>query len=497
MSSPPKSPTMESNKQNLPNIKPSVTNQEVLNMPTKREPQSSLLTDNWHLLAPSQNPYFEFGTTSAANPASNSTTPSSLVSSDHVHDSEDEIEDVNQKIILDYEHAYLSSFPPGYRFCPTDEELIIYYLKNKVDNVRLPRNQIVDVQLYQHHPEDLCRKFKEYGEKEWYFFTPRDRKYRNGSRPKRSAAEGYWKATGADRSVKSVGAVVGYRKALVFYEGKPPKGDKTNWIMHEYRVNDPPRTKRGTNDMRLDDWVLCRVYKKTDKSYRSRNRNGDDDDDHNYEESEEARVEMDSNDGASNDEGFDPAAANLVNPFAPDFNYSDQNIDDVFPLAFLPPLYDNMACFPDQFQAINNNNHASSSTMASFPDQYIQAMNNSNHASSSTMASFPDQYIQAMNNSYYPSSSTMASVPDQYLQGVCNNIVSGASRQFQAMNNDNVSASTMARVPDQFQAMGNKNYGVQPSFTGPPVMQHYDHDEQYGQLQDNNWGISNLENFQR
>ena len=31
---------------------------------------------------------------------------------------------------------------------------------------------------------------------------------------------------------------VGVKKALVFYRGKPPKGLKTNWIMHEYRLTD-------------------------------------------------------------------------------------------------------------------------------------------------------------------------------------------------------------------------------------------------------------------
>ena len=31
---------------------------------------------------------------------------------------------------------------------------------------------------------------------------------------------------------------MGVKKALVFYGGKPPKGIKTNWIMHEYRLAD-------------------------------------------------------------------------------------------------------------------------------------------------------------------------------------------------------------------------------------------------------------------
>lgn len=95
-------------------------------------------------------------------------------------------------------------------------------------------------------------------EKEFYFFTPRDRKYKNGTRPNRAAGEGYWKATGADKSIKHNGAVVGFKKTLVFYEGKPPKGDKTFWIMHEYRVNNdsPPSTRtRLSTDMRV--YVNC------------------------------------------------------------------------------------------------------------------------------------------------------------------------------------------------------------------------------------------------
>ena len=42
------------------------------------------------------------------------------------------------------------------------------------------------------------------GEKEWFFYVPRDRKYRNGDRPNRVTPSGYWKATGADRMVKVV-----------------------------------------------------------------------------------------------------------------------------------------------------------------------------------------------------------------------------------------------------------------------------------------------------
>jgi len=77
-----------------------------------------------------------------------------------------------------------------------------------------------------------------FGEQEWYFFSPRDRKYPNGARPNRAATSGYWKATGTDKPILTSDGnqKVGVKKALVFYGGKPPKGVKTNWIMHEYRL---------------------------------------------------------------------------------------------------------------------------------------------------------------------------------------------------------------------------------------------------------------------
>ena len=137
----------------------------------------------------------------------------------------------------------------------------------------------------------VCTGKALFGEKEWYFFSPRDRKYPNGSRPNRVAESGYWKATGTDKIITSDGHRVGIKKALVFYAGKAPKGTKTNWIMHEYRLVEHSRShgsSKVTQNMieslklssrsnseslkfvffsffQLDDWVLCRIYKKTQR----------------------------------------------------------------------------------------------------------------------------------------------------------------------------------------------------------------------------------------
>jgi hypothetical protein len=74
------------------------------------------------------------------------------------------------------------------------------------------------------------------GDLEWYFFCTRDRKYSIGSRTNRSTEAGYWKATGKDRPVVYNSRTVGMKRTLVFHLGKPPRGNRTDWVMYEYRL---------------------------------------------------------------------------------------------------------------------------------------------------------------------------------------------------------------------------------------------------------------------
>nr|XP_043620375.1 NAC transcription factor 25-like [Erigeron canadensis] len=167
------------------------------------------------------------------------------------------------------------NLPPGFRFHPTDEELVVHYLKKKASLVPLPVSIIAEVDLYKFDPWELPSKAT-FGDQEWYFFSPRDRKYPNGMRPNRAATSGYWKATGTDKPILSTmgDQKVGVKKALVFYGGKPPKGIKTSWIMHEYRLAEhnasnfksPINLSNKKGSLRLDEWVLCRIYKKNSAS---------------------------------------------------------------------------------------------------------------------------------------------------------------------------------------------------------------------------------------
>ncbi|KAJ1273925.1 hypothetical protein BS78_05G022800 [Paspalum vaginatum] len=175
--------------------------------------------------------------------------------------------------------AGMPALPAGFRFHPTDEELVAHYLARQAAGAPCPAPVVAEANIYACDPWELLVPAIP-AARERYFFSPRDRKYPNGARPNRAAGGGYWKATGTDKPVVSERAVVGVKKALVFYSGRPPRGVKTDWVMHEYRLvagaaghnnnkdaagNKTKRSCRGasSSSMRLDDWVLCRIYNKS------------------------------------------------------------------------------------------------------------------------------------------------------------------------------------------------------------------------------------------
>ncbi|CAA0363790.1 unnamed protein product [Arabidopsis thaliana] len=145
---------------------------------------------------------------------------------------------------------------PGFRFHPTEEELLDFYLKNMVYGKRSSVEVIGFLNIYRHDPWDLPG-LSRIGEREWYFFVPRERKHGNGGRPSRTTEKGYWKATGSDRKIISLSEpkrVIGLKKTLVFYRGRAPGGSKTDWVMNEFRMPD--------NCSLPKDVVLCKIYRK-------------------------------------------------------------------------------------------------------------------------------------------------------------------------------------------------------------------------------------------
>ncbi|KAJ1690924.1 hypothetical protein LUZ63_015079 [Rhynchospora breviuscula] len=151
------------------------------------------------------------------------------------------------------------SVPPGFRFHPTDEELLYYYLRKKVAYEAIDLDVIREIDLNKLEPWDLKEKCRigSGPQNEWYFFSHKDKKYPTGTRTNRATTAGFWKATGRDKAIYLSNAKrIGMRKTLVFYTGRAPHGKKTDWIMHEYRLDEE------STEFQEEGWVVCRVFKK-------------------------------------------------------------------------------------------------------------------------------------------------------------------------------------------------------------------------------------------
>ncbi|KAI4378542.1 hypothetical protein MLD38_016006 [Melastoma candidum] len=166
--------------------------------------------------------------------------------------------------------------PPGFRFFPTEEELVAYYLMSKIrpqqdESLSQLINRIIPVvDIYEFNPwdlpqlsGDLCRGDSE----EWFFFIPRQESEARGGRPRRLTTSGYWKATGSPGHVFSLGSsrIIGFKRTMVFYTGRAPTGVKTEWKMNEYKAVEAEASPSNPPNLPepRQEFSLCRVYKKS------------------------------------------------------------------------------------------------------------------------------------------------------------------------------------------------------------------------------------------
>uniref|UniRef100_A0A0A9FYS5 NAC domain-containing protein n=1 Tax=Arundo donax TaxID=35708 RepID=A0A0A9FYS5_ARUDO len=162
-----------------------------------------------------------------------------------------------------------TNLPPGFHFFPSDEDLVVHFLRRKVANLPCRPDIIPTVLLHRYDPWELNGKALQAGN-QWYFFSH--------AAQSRTSPNGYWNPIGADETVTSSGSIVGLKKTLIFCTGEPFKGFKTNWIMHEYHLldggynvsssstssssssNRKSQRKRVHSSTESNNWVICRVF---------------------------------------------------------------------------------------------------------------------------------------------------------------------------------------------------------------------------------------------
>ncbi|XVF72917.1 hypothetical protein PTKIN_Ptkin12aG0159300 [Pterospermum kingtungense] len=143
----------------------------------------------------------------------------------------------------------------GYRFHPTDKELVDHYLWNKI----LDRDSLVQAinevhGIFNIDPRELarCSKIKS-ADQVWYFFSRRE----DNKRVNRKTDKGFWKMTGKPRTVKGKRGTA-LKKSLVFYEGRTPNAKWTPWVIHEY-------TFTSTALENKEGIFLCKLKNKEDE----------------------------------------------------------------------------------------------------------------------------------------------------------------------------------------------------------------------------------------
>ncbi|KAH9611888.1 hypothetical protein KSS87_003370 [Heliosperma pusillum] len=161
-----------------------------------------------------------------------------------------------------------SRVPPGFRFHPTEEELLQYYLRKKVANEKIDLDVVFEIDLNRLEPWDIQGTTPQ---NDWYFFSHKDKKYPTGTRTNRATVAGFWKATGRDKVIYGNCRRIGMRKTLVFYKGRAPHGQKSDWIMHEYRLDGSSNFNNDTHVssnimngefVQEEGWVICKIFKK-------------------------------------------------------------------------------------------------------------------------------------------------------------------------------------------------------------------------------------------
>ncbi|GER38893.1 NAC domain protein [Striga asiatica] len=155
--------------------------------------------------------------------------------------------------------------PIGFRFQPTDEELLVHYLKRKVFSQPLPVSVIPDLDVFHLNPWDLpgCLRDKR------YFFCKKKMNFMSKCSSNFSTGCGHWKGSNKEKQILGNNLVIGIRKSYVFHQAKKNSGGlKSEWVLQEFCIVGSISTPYLNQKImvQVGDWVACRVYQRKTKS---------------------------------------------------------------------------------------------------------------------------------------------------------------------------------------------------------------------------------------
>ncbi|CAF2119558.1 hypothetical protein HID58_008606 [Brassica napus] len=146
--------------------------------------------------------------------------------------------------------------PVGYRFHPTEQELILHYLLPKAFASPLPSSIIPVFDVFFSHPLTFPGDQEE--RQRYFFCKKRQEVSSNDHRIKISSGNGYWKPIRKERDITACGRTVGIRRTLVFRgtNNSSSSSNKTRWCMTEYCLAGFSSTKM------FGEWAVYKVYKR-------------------------------------------------------------------------------------------------------------------------------------------------------------------------------------------------------------------------------------------
>ncbi|KAM5586172.1 hypothetical protein ABKV19_005200 [Rosa sericea] len=163
---------------------------------------------------------------------------------------------------------------PGQRFCPMEDELLMFYLKPKVNGMEVPGNEdvICEMDLYgDQDPWKIWERFEARRandlrrNKDLYFFTQKKKKTARSSRTSRTVGSGgTWKGQNAakeiyllDQNQQPTSTLLGFKKTYTYKN----KGSVHHgcWIMYEFELDKSQLLHK--KQVNKNEYVLCLLRK--------------------------------------------------------------------------------------------------------------------------------------------------------------------------------------------------------------------------------------------